>query len=83
MSLGLERVRHQFNPGGNPLVEQIKQDAAHLIDFCNKHRDGKGSEEARLWSLAMTAIEEGAMWAVKAATSGHEHGAKTEQGPKS
>jgi hypothetical protein len=67
MSLGEDRVRVKFNPGDNSLVSQIKQKSAELIDLC-KERPAKGSEDGRLWALAMTAYEEAAMWAVKAAT---------------
>ena len=69
MTLGETRVRVSFNPSGESKVEEIKRLTANLIDTC---ADGRGemqaSEEARLWSLAMTAYEEAAMWAVKAAT---------------
>src|SRR5262249_2943876 len=70
MTLGEERVRVSFNPSGDSAVEEIKQLTAALIDKCGEAR-GLGTvptEEARLWSLAMTAYEEAAMWAVKAAT---------------
>ena len=71
MTLGEDRVRAQFNPAKMTVVEQIKQQTARLIDLCNEqwmNQDGVRSEEARLWALAMTAYEEAAMWAVKAAT---------------
>jgi hypothetical protein len=65
MSIGEDRVRLSFNPSANAEVENIKRKAAELIDLCEtlKQKDG------RLASLAQTAFEEGAMWAVKAATA--------------
>lgn len=65
ISLGEHRVRVSFNPSNSSTVDQIKQKSAELINICDelKIRDG------RLASLAQTAYEEAAMWAVKAATS--------------
>jgi hypothetical protein len=65
MSIGEDRVRLSFNPSANEEVETIKRKVAELIDLCEtlKQKDG------RLASLAQTAFEEGAMWAVKAATA--------------
>lgn len=65
MSIGEDRVRTKFNPSANSIVDQIKQHSAALIDTCEalKVRD------PRLASLAQTAYEEAAMWAVKAATA--------------
>jgi hypothetical protein len=60
-------------------VDGVKYETAKLIDFCEDgHKDVEAKEwnsyakaEAhRLWSLAQTAYEEAAMWAVKAATYG-------------
>lgn len=76
-TLGESRVRTKFNVSKSDIVDTIKQDTAELINLCEtgKHQyDGNGlhepgkSEHARLWSLAQTAYEEAAMWAVKAAT---------------
>lgn len=70
-SLGASRVRESFNPSGNELVDKIKRHTADLIDLCAERAAKDGihpSEEGRLWALAMTAYEEAAMWAVKAAT---------------
>lgn len=70
MSLGEDRVRVKFNPSDNSEVSQIKQKSAELINLCAELRDrgSADSEQQRLWSLAQTAYEEAAMWAVKAAT---------------
>jgi hypothetical protein len=67
-SVGALRVRLSFNPGGNELVNKIKQLSADLIDLCETLKD----KDARLASLAQTHYEDAAMWAVKAATSGSE-----------
>lgn len=66
MTIGEDRVRTKFNPSQMTGVDQIKQDTAKLIDIC----EGLKSKDARLASLAQTAYEEAAMWAVKAATAG-------------
>lgn len=68
MSLGEDRVRKTFNPSANMEVEDIKQRAADCINWCENRRNGAGDEKARLLSLAQTAFEEAAMWAVKAVT---------------
>jgi hypothetical protein len=70
---GEYRVGINFNPSGNDTVYQIKRQAADLIDLIEtipgaEMRDLRGSEVGRLKALAQTAIEDGAMWAVKAAT---------------
>lgn len=70
-TLGQSRVRHTFNPKGDSLVDEIKLDTAELIDLCEENKTAiNGDEVNRLWSLAQTAYEEAAMWAVKAATAG-------------
>ena len=64
----LDATRASFNPSKLPQVDGIKLLAAALITECEKIRDlGKASREA---SIAITEIEAGAMWAVKAATKG-------------
>lgn len=73
MTRGEYRVGINFNPSGDDLVGQIKRQAADLIDLIESIRaSGDGHDQVtevlRLRALAQTAIEEGAMWAVKAAT---------------
>ena len=63
--MGAYRVRLEHNPGGDPVVARIKRDAARLIDTIHELAHG----DKRCQALAMTAVEEGAMWAVKAATA--------------
>lgn len=67
-TLGESRVRTDFNAAGSADVDAIKYDAAQLINRINA-LETKDGEAGRLKALAITAIEEGAMWAVKCATS--------------
>lgn len=46
-------------------MSEIKTLSANLINICEKIKD----KDPRLASLAQTAYEEAAMWAVKAATA--------------
>lgn len=69
-SVGAKRVRMNFNPGANPLVEKIKLQAATMI---NTLEDLKGhhptnGEFQRCIAKAQTEAEDAAMWGVKAAT---------------
>lgn len=69
---GEYRVGVSFNPSSSPVVDQIKRRAADLIDAIDALApDAEGlhrAEVERLKALAMTAIEDAAMWGVKAAT---------------
>jgi hypothetical protein len=65
MTVGQARVRVSFNPSTSNVVDQIKQQTADLIDLI----EGFKGKDPRLASLAQTAYEEAAMWAVKAATA--------------
>ncbi len=64
-TIGELRVRVEFNPDKNDTVSLIKQKSAELINICEELK----TKDARLASLAQTAFEEAAMWAVKAATT--------------
>jgi hypothetical protein len=72
MSLGTDRVRLSFNPGGNEDVEQIKRQIADIIDLIETYKvdreDPDANETNRLGALAQTALEDAAMWAVKMVT---------------
>ncbi len=82
MTNGQYRVGINFNPSADDTVGKIKRAAADLIDLIDtipnrvvdqhggEMDDARAAERNRLKSLAQTAIEEGAMWAVKAATKG-------------
>ena len=65
LTIDEQRVRTEFNPSNNGLVDQIKQKAAELINLCEEVK----TKDPRLVALAQSAFEEGAMWAVKAATA--------------
>ena len=64
-TVGEQRVRVSFNIGDNSDVNTIKQKSAELINICEAFK----AKDGRLASLAQTAFEEAAMWAVKAATA--------------
>ena len=64
LSLGEERMRLDFNPGGNKAVKRIKRAAARLIDAIDREPG-----DPRLKALAITAAEESGMWGVKAVTA--------------
>jgi len=73
MTKGEYRVGITFNPSNDDMVGKIKRAAADLIDLIESIPSGSDewgfdAERVRLKALAQTAIEEGAMWAVKAAT---------------
>ena len=65
-TIGEQRVRTEFNPSANSMVDLLKQKTAEVIDMCETLK----AKDTRLASLAQTAFEEAAMWAVKAATAG-------------
>jgi hypothetical protein len=72
MTKGEYRVGINFNPSADDTVGEIKCAAADLIDMIELITaiDGgdQDAEFIRLKALAQTAVEEAAMWAVKAAT---------------
>jgi tRNA G18 (ribose-2'-O)-methylase SpoU len=71
MTKGEYRVGITFNPSNDDTVSKIKRLAADLIDLIEGIDDQANlGEIIRLKSLAQTAVEDGAMWAVKAATKG-------------
>lgn len=84
MTKGEYRVGISFNPSQDDTVARIKRAAADLIDLIDGipvpdwpedltseediRMDMWDNEVRRLRALAQTAVEEAAMWAVKAAT---------------
>ncbi len=68
------RVRTSFNVTNSSTVDTLKQAGAAFIDLVDSINYGKelspkeSASFGRLKATAMTAIEEGTMWAVKAAT---------------
>lgn len=73
-TLGEKRVRTDFNITKDIYVDLLKEKSAELINIIDKAANNpKWDDETlgewkRLKSLAMTSVEEAAMWAVKAAT---------------
>ena len=70
MTEGAYRVGIDFNPGKNPIGAELKRQSASLIDLilAIPQANGREDEITRLQNIAAQAIEDGAMWAVKAAT---------------
>lgn len=74
LTLGERRVRVDFNVQNDSYVHELKVKGAQLIDLIDQAaNDPKWDDETlrewlRLKALAMTAIEEGTSWSVKAAT---------------
>jgi hypothetical protein len=74
MTLGTYRVRVNFNPSKDNVVDAIKHQTAELIDIVENikldaQQVGSQSEIIRLCALAQTYYEMAQMWAVKAATT--------------
>jgi hypothetical protein len=65
---GEYRVGINFNPSGDEQVDYVKKSTADLIDHVAHISADRNHPGARCASLAMTAYEEAAMWAVKAIT---------------
>jgi len=71
-TLGQKRVKAEFNPAKNDLVDQIKNKSAELIDLMESMRTiittstPASGEKQRLISIAQTEIETACMYAVKA-----------------
>lgn len=66
-TIGEQRVHAEFNPDKNELVDQIKNKSAELINLINSIPNNAGDgEKRRCQSIAMTEIETGCMYAVKA-----------------
>lgn len=67
LTIGEKRVGVDFNVTNDKKVDSIKTKAAELInEIYSLVEPGERSEKARCVAEAMTAIEDGAMWAVKA-----------------
>ena len=65
---GAQLTRVNFNPSGDDAVNQLKDVAAHLIDLIDAIPI-TSADVQRHKALAVTNIETGAMFAVKAATT--------------
>lgn len=67
-TIGEKRVRTSFNVSNDNFVDRIKLETASIINQIDSLKDGSHPEKLRLIELAITAYEQAAMWAVKAAT---------------
>lgn len=69
LTFGEKAVGLTFNPGGHAEVESIKRACADLVDALHTSRQfTESSDKKRMYSEAITAIQTGQMWGVKAAT---------------
>ncbi len=69
LSFGEKACGVSFNPGGNPVVAEIKNDFALLVDKLNNTRLIETDPEVkRMLSIAITEMQTAQMWAVKAVT---------------
>lgn len=67
ITLGERRVRVEFNPSSEHIVDIIKNKTAELINLIEKC-PSEEPEVRRLIALALTDYENAATWAVKAMT---------------
>ncbi|OBU12185.1 hypothetical protein [Morganella psychrotolerans] len=66
---GQKLVGIRFNPGGNIMVDAVKQNAADTIDLIKDSMQKATSEESlMIHSEAIRSIIDAQMWAVKAIT---------------
>lgn len=73
LTFGEKAVGLTFNPSNMPTVDRIKKLSAALIDEIASYRvpetnDGMYHEQQAMYTEAIRRIQEGQMWAVKAAT---------------
>lgn len=69
LTFGQKAVGLKFNPSGDVPTEQIKERAAALIDTLNDYRNAtEDGEVKRMLSVAITEVQTGQMWGVKAVT---------------
>ena len=62
ITLGQKRVQRSFTPSANPVIEEIKESYALLID---KIEGLKNQSNGREISIAQTELETSCMYAVK------------------
>lgn len=76
LTFGEKAVGLTFNPGGSPMVSEVKTLYASIIDKLNNMREDiktseqtkESGEKIRLLSVAITEAQTAQMWAVKAIT---------------
>ena len=72
LTFGEKAVGLTFNPGGNPMVDSIKQSFAATINGLHNLREAATDPEVkRMFSIAITEAQTAQMWAVKAVTWSH------------
>jgi hypothetical protein len=70
---GEKQAGVSFNPGGDPKVDEIKQDFANLMDKINDLRTEAGrGEKARFYSMALSHMNDAQMETVKGITWSHD-----------
>lgn len=62
ITLGQKRVQRNFNPSANPVIEDLKEQHANLIDKLEIMKDDKNQREI---AIAQTYIETACMYTVK------------------
>jgi hypothetical protein len=65
---GEKAVGLTFNPSGDPMVHELKQLYAKIIDVLYEAHAEADSEKAQLFHIAIREAQGAQMWAVKAAT---------------
>lgn len=82
LTFGERAVGLTFNPGNDPKVQIIKEACAKVIDVLNHERNvikdlgvgnspeegARNADQLRMLSIAITEIQTGQMWGVKAVT---------------
>jgi hypothetical protein len=74
LTFGEKAVGLTFNPSNNPEVDAIKRTCANAIDVIHdirvieKMKDTPSGEKIAQYTLAIRAIQDGQMWAVKGNT---------------
>ena len=70
LTYGEKAVGLTFNPSGDTAVNTTKKYYAQIIDdmYCLRSDPRTTSEQARLYSIAITEAQTAQMWAVKAIT---------------
>jgi len=69
LTFGEKAVGITFNPGGNPIVNAIKEQYAKTIDLLYEARElTTNGDMKRMLSVAITEAQTSQMWAVKAVT---------------
>jgi len=62
ITLGQKRVQRNFNPSANPIIENLKDQHANLIDKLEIMKDDRNTREIE---IAQTYIETACMYTVK------------------